>query len=343
MKDINIRITGRAGRITLQRPDALNAMTYEMCTAIEAALMDWQHNDAVDLVIIDALGTRAFCAGGDIADLYQTGRDGNFAFGQKFWADEYRLNALIARYPKPYIAFMQGFTMGGGVGISCHGSHRIVGESSKIAMPECGIGLVPDVGGSYILSRAPGYLGEYLGLTTERMGPSDAIMVGFADYFIPQEKWPILTDELEQSGDPKTVLKYVSQAPEGNFQTSLPLINSVFSLGDLGSIAKKLAQDDSDFAGATLKSISRNSPLSMACAVKILSLLRSECGSLETALKYEYRFTARSMECGDFLEGIRAAIIDKDRMPNWRNELHNVPSDDIEKMLAPLGSLDLQL
>lgn len=343
MKDINIRITGRAGRITLQRPDALNAMTYEMCTAIEAALMDWQHNDAVDLVIIDALGTRAFCAGGDIADLYQTGRDGNFAFGQKFWADEYRLNALIARYPKPYIAFMQGFTMGGGVGISCHGSHRIVGESSKIAMPECGIGLVPDVGGSYILSRAPGYLGEYLGLTTERMGPSDAIMVGFADYFIPQEKWPILTDELEQSGDPKTVLKYVSQAPEGNFQTSLPLINSVFSLGDLGSIAKKLAQDDSDFAGATLKSISRNSPLSMACAVKILSLLRSECGSLETALEYEYRFTARSMEYGDFLEGIRAAIIDKDRMPNWRNELHNVPSDDIEKMLAPLGSLDLQL
>lgn len=343
MKDINIRITGRAGRITLQRPDALNAMTYEMCTAIEAALMDWQHNDAVDLVIIDALGTRAFCAGGDIADLYQTGRDGNFAFGQKFWADEYRLNALIARYPKPYIAFMQGFTMGGGVGISCHGSHRIVGESSRIAMPECGIGLVPDVGGSYILSRAPGYLGEYLGLTTERMGPSDAIMVGFADYFIPQEKWPILTDELEQSGDPKTVLKYVSQAPEGNFQTSLPLINSVFSLGDLGSIAKKLAQDDSDFAGATLKSISRNSPLSMACAVKILSLLRSECGSLETALKYEYRFTARSMEYGDFLEGIRAAIIDKDRMPNWRNELHNVPSDDIEKMLAPLVSLDLQL
>ena len=343
MTDINIRITGRAGRITLQRPDALNAMTYEMCTAIEAALMDWQHNDAVDLVIIDALGTRAFCAGGDIADLYQTGRDGNFAFGQKFWADEYRLNALIARYPKPYIAFMQGFTMGGGVGISCHGSHRIVGESSKIAMPECGIGLVPDVGGSYILSRAPGYLGEYLGLTTERMGPSDAIMVGFADYFIPQEKWPILTDELEQSGDPKTVLKYVSQAPEGNLQTTLPLINSVFCLGDLGSIARKLAQDDSDFAGATLKSISRNSPLSMACALKILSLLRSECGSLETALKYEYRFTARSMECGDFLEGIRAAIIDKDRMPNWRNELHNVPSDDIEKMLAPLGSLDLQL
>lgn len=343
MKDINIRITGRAGRITLQRPDALNAMTYEMCTAIEAALMDWQHNDAVDLVIIDALGTRAFCAGGDIADLYQTGRDGNFAFGQKFWADEYRLNALIARYPKPYIAFMQGFTMGGGVGISCHGSHRIVGESSKIAMPECGIGLVPDVGGSYILSRAPGYLGEYLGLTTERMGPSDAIMVGFADYFIPQAKWPILTDELEQNGDPKTVLKYVSQAPEGNLQTALPLINSVFSLGDLGSIARKLAQDDRDFAGATLKSISRNSPLSMACALKILSLLRSECGSLETALKYEYRFTARSMEYGDFLEGIRAAIIDKDRMPNWRNDLHNVPSDDIEKMLAPLGSLDLQL
>ncbi|MBT4871875.1 MAG: enoyl-CoA hydratase/isomerase family protein, partial [Marinovum sp.] len=165
MNDIHIRMTGRAGRITLQRPDALNAMTYEMCTAMEAALIDWQTNDAVDLVIIDALGTRAFCAGGDIADLYQSGLDKNYAFGQKFWADEYRLNSLIAGYPKPFIALMQGFTMGGGVGISCHGSHRIVGETSQIAMPECGIGLVPDVGGSYILSRAPGYLGEYLGLT----------------------------------------------------------------------------------------------------------------------------------------------------------------------------------
>ena len=319
MKDINIRISGRAGRITLQRPDALNAMTYEMCTAIEAALMDWKTNDTVDLVIIDALGTRAFCAGGDIADLYQSGLDKNYAFGQKFWADEYRLNALIARYPKPYIALMQGFTMGGGVGISCHGSHRIVGETSQIAMPECGIGLVPDVGGSYILSRAPGFLGEYLGLTADRMGPKDAIEVGFADYFIPQDRWAAMTKMLEKTGDPEAVKTYVGDTPAGKFADALPMINTAFQSGDLSTIVRELSNQDSSFAEKTLKAMGRNSPLSMACALKIIEHLRDRSGDLETALRCEYRFTARAMEFGEFLEGIRAAIIDKDRTPNWQH------------------------
>src|SRR6056300_1702778 len=175
MTDIHIRITGRAGRITLNRPKALNALTYDMCLAMEQALLAWRDDPAVDMVVIDATGDRAFCAGGDIADLYASGLRGDYAYGQTFWAAEYRLNALIYHYPKPYIAFMQGFTMGGGVGISCHGSHRIVGETSQIAMPECGIGLIPDVGGSYILACAPGYLGEYLGLTAARMAAADAI------------------------------------------------------------------------------------------------------------------------------------------------------------------------
>jgi len=156
MSDILIRQDGHAGRITLNRPEALNAMTYDMAHAIEHALDAWRDDPSVALVIIDALGDKAFCAGGDIQDLYAQGQRGNFAYGEQFWADEYRLNAKIFEYPKPYIAFMQGFTMGGGVGISCHGSHRIVGESSQIAMPECGIGLVPDVGGSLMLALAPG-------------------------------------------------------------------------------------------------------------------------------------------------------------------------------------------
>ena len=159
MSNVWIRIEGVAGRITLQRPDALNAMTYDMCRAIEAALDGWRDDPAVTLVIFDAEGERAFCAGGDIADLYATGRAGDFAYGQTFWADEYRLNHNIFTYPKPVVSFLQGFTMGGGVGIGCHGSHRIVGETSHIAMPECGIGLVPDVGGSLMLALAPGRVG----------------------------------------------------------------------------------------------------------------------------------------------------------------------------------------
>ena len=163
--EIHIRKEGRAGRITLDRPKALNALTYDMALAIGAALDQWRDDGAVDLVIIDALGDKAFCAGGDIQKLYDTGRAGDFAYGRRFWADEYRLNARIAEYPKPYVALMQGFVMGGGVGISCHGSHRIVCASTRIAMPECGIGLVPDVGGSLLLARAPGRLGEYVGCT----------------------------------------------------------------------------------------------------------------------------------------------------------------------------------
>ena len=156
MSDIDIRTTGQAGRITLTRSKALNAMTYQMCLAIEEALEEWRNNDDVSVIVIDAEGDRAFCSGGDIAELYATGTQGDFSYGQKFWADEYRLNHKIFSYPKPVISFLQGFTMGGGVGFGCHGSHRIVGESSQIAMPEVGIGLVPDVGGSLMLALAPG-------------------------------------------------------------------------------------------------------------------------------------------------------------------------------------------
>ena len=153
--DILIRRQGRAGRITLNRPKALNALTYGMCLEIDRALRAWADDPEVACVVIDAVGERAFCAGGDIQVMYETGTAGDYAYGRRFWADEYRMNAQIAEYPKPYIALMQGFTMGGGVGVACHGSHRIVGRSSRIAMPECAIGLVPDVGGSALLARAP--------------------------------------------------------------------------------------------------------------------------------------------------------------------------------------------
>ena len=182
MSDINIRKIGRTGRITLTRPQALNALSYPMCLAIEDALDAWATDDDVAMVIIDAEGDRAFCAGGDIQEMYDTASAGDFAYGRRFWADEYRMNAKMFDFPKPVATFMQGFTMGGGVGVGCHGSHRVVGESSQVAMPEVCIGLVPDVGGSYILAKAPGHMGEYLGLTAARMSAGDAITAGFADY-----------------------------------------------------------------------------------------------------------------------------------------------------------------
>ncbi|WP_299030743.1 enoyl-CoA hydratase/isomerase family protein [uncultured Sulfitobacter sp.] len=337
MSDIDIRIVGRAGRITLTRPNALNAMTYEMCLAIESALDTWREDALVDLVVFDAQGERAFCSGGDIAELYATGMKGDYAYGQKFWADEYRLNNKIFGYPKPVVSFLQGFTMGGGVGIGCHGSHRIVGESSQIAMPEVGIGLVPDVGGSLMLALAPGRLGEYLGITAARMNADDAIYAGFADSYIPQSMWIDLIAQLETSGDLSCLDKHAAPAPEGTLRANQDKIDRLFGGESLGDIMRTLAVEACPFAEQALKLIGRNAPLSMACAVETIHRLRGPTITMEKALDLEYRFTARAMEHGDFLEGIRAAIIDKDRQPKWQYAQGDVPAVAVSKMLMPLG------
>ena len=342
MTDISIRITGRAGRITLQRPQALNAMTYDMCIAIERAFDDWRADPAVDVVVLDAEGDRAFCSGGDIAELYATGTQGDFAYGQTFWADEYRLNHKIFHFPKPVVSFLQGFTMGGGVGIGCHGSHRVVGDSSQIAMPECGIGLVPDVGGSLMLALAPGRLGEYLGTTAARMTAADAIFAGFADLYLPEGQWPALIAQIEATGDPACVEVAATAAAPGPIEASMPDIDRHFYGASLSDILITLRAEDSDFARATLKQMGRNSPLSMACAIETLHRLRGPSLTLEKALDLEYRFTARAMEHGDFIEGIRAAIIDKDRSPNWQFADGTVPATAISKMLMPLGKMALK-
>ncbi|MDZ4135829.1 MAG: enoyl-CoA hydratase/isomerase family protein, partial [Paracoccaceae bacterium] len=228
-EEIGIRIDGPVGHITLNRPEALNALTYPMCLALDAALLRWRDDPAVTLVLIDAAGPRAFCAGGDIAQLYAEGRAGNFAHGQAFWRDEYRMNARIAEYPKPIVSLMQGFTMGGGVGVGCHASHRIVGESAQVAMPECGIGLVPDVGGSCLLARGPGRLGEYLGTTGTRMGPADAIFAGFADTYVPEADWPALTRALIATGTPDVIGRLARTPPPGALPGLLPAINVHFA------------------------------------------------------------------------------------------------------------------
>jgi 3-hydroxyisobutyrate dehydrogenase len=343
MSDIDIRITGHAGRITLQRPQALNAMTYDMCLAIEAAFDAWRNDDTVSMIIIDAEGDRAFCSGGDIAQLYATGTAGDYAYGQKFWADEYRLNHKIFSYPKPVVSFLQGFTMGGGVGIGCHGSHRIVGETSQIAMPECGIGLVPDVGGSLMLALAPGRLGEYLGTTAVRMSADDAIYVGFADAYIPELKWPDLISRLEETGDISAIAAQAETAPEGTLRSLSPQIDALFAGEALSDVLTLLQADPSEFAQETLKKLSRVSPLSVASTIEMIHRLRGQSISMEKALDLEYRFTFRAMEHGDFLEGIRAAIIDKDRAPKWQFADMSVPLASVAKMLQPLGKSALKL
>lgn len=343
MSDISIRKSGRAGRITLTRPKALNALSYDMCIAIEKAIDDWRDDPEVAVIVLDAVGEKAFCAGGDVAQLYETGKAGDFDFARRFWADEYRLNNKLHGYPKPVISFMQGFTMGGGVGIGCHGSHRVVGESSKIAMPECGIGLVPDVGGTLLLAQAPGRMGEYLGLTGARMGANDVLHAGFADYFIPEAKWPNLIAQLEENGDPFILDRAATTPPPSKLAEVQEEVDHLFNRESLSEINAALSMSDSDFAVGTLKTLRRNSPLSMACTLEMLRRLRGPGIGMVPALAQEYRFTARSLEKGDFIEGVRAAIIDKDRSPNWQHADWNIPQADVDAMLAPLGDNELKL
>ncbi|WP_147125140.1 enoyl-CoA hydratase/isomerase family protein [Shimia ponticola] len=339
MTDVLIRKDGRAGHITLNRPKALNALTWDMCLQIEAAITDWASDDGVALIIIDAEGEKAFCAGGDIAEMYRTGTEGDFDYGRRFWTDEYRLNAKLARYPKPVVSFLQGFTMGGGVGLGCHCSHRVVGDTSQIAMPEVGIGLVPDVGGSLILAHAPGQLGDYLALTAARMDAGNAIYAGFADHYVPEDQWNALKITMAETGQ---LPGFEHPAPNASFAAHDAELKHYFSGATPADIARALAVSDDDFAASALKAIKRHSPLAMACGLSIIRRLRST-DDITRALELEYRFTSRAMEHGDFIEGIRAAIIDKDRSPNWRHTLDKVPAVDVSAMLHPLGADILNL
>ncbi|MBY6005766.1 enoyl-CoA hydratase/isomerase family protein [Salipiger bermudensis] len=343
MSDTHIRKHGRAGQITLTRPRALNALTYDMCMAIEAALDAWRDDVTVDLVILDAEGEKAFCAGGDIAEIYRAGLSGDFDAGRDFWRDEYRMNAKLADYPKPIVSFLHGFVMGGGVGLGGHVSHRVIGESAQIAMPECGIGFVPDVGGSLLLARAPGRLGAYLGLTAARMGPGDALHAGFADLFVPEARWEALKSELAETGSVSALDAAAGPAPESPLAAAQGEIDTLFASDSLPEIKAALDAAEGEIAARAAKAVGRNAPLSMAVTLAMLARLREGTPDIRRALEQEYRVSHRIVEEGDFLEGVRAQIIDKDRNPSWRFPIEEVTEDRIAAMLASLGEAELAL
>jgi len=329
------RKEGQAGWLTFNRPKALNALDHEMAEEIEHALDAWRDDPAVKLVIVDAVGERAFCAGGDIAAIYHQGRAGDYLTGPRFWRDEYRMNAKIAEYPKPVIAFMQGFVMGGGVGVGGHAGYRIVGDTTQIAMPETGIGLIPDVGGTLILAKAPGRVGEYLGITGGRIGAADAIYAGFADLYLPEAEWPALKAELAATGDTTVIPRKRVPAEKGFLPERRPQIEAGFGGHDLREIVATLEAAGTVFAAETLKVIRRNSALSEEATLRLVRMTRAT-PTIREALSNEFRFTLRAVEHGDFLEGVRAQIIDKDRNPQWKYTLDTLPEALVSEMLAPL-------
>lgn len=328
------RKQGRIGRLTFNRPQALNALSHSMALVIESALDDWRDDDEVQLVLIDAVGDKAFCAGGDIAAVYHAGRAGDYALGRAFWRDEYRMNAKIAEFRKPVVAFLQGFVMGGGVGVGGHARHRIVGDSTQIAMPESGIGLIPDVGGTLLLARAPGYLGEYLGITGARMGPGDAIHAGFADHYLPEADWAALKETLIETGDPARIP--ARPAPASALAGQQGAVDAAFGGADLAAIIAALEAQGGALAQGALQAIGRNAPLSMAATLQLVRMTRAT-PTIRAALDHEFRFTWRACAQGDFLEGVRAQIIDKDRTPRWKHTLSTLRPAEVAAMLEPLG------
>jgi enoyl-CoA hydratase len=313
--DILFERRGRLGLITMNRPKALNALTHEMSLALDRQLKAWAGDPRIETVAIIGAGDRAFCAGGDIRALYQSGPKGQLT--REFYWNEYRMNRRIFRYPKRYIALMDGITMGGGVGVSAPGRTRVVTEKTLLAMPETGIGLFPDVGASYYLSHMPGQLGVYLGLTGNRIQAADILYTGFGTHFAPSASMAAVAAELEAS-DPDDVLKRHATpldqvAPLSELRT---VIDRCFSGYTVEAIVAALEKEGGAWADQVRATLLQKAPMSLK--VTLRQLREAAHMSFEDCMIMEYRLVQAFMADSDFFEGVRAVIIDKDNKPNWR-------------------------
>ncbi|MEU9618915.1 enoyl-CoA hydratase/isomerase family protein [Streptomyces sp. NPDC048155] len=333
---------GRAAHLTLNRPQALNSLTHAMVRRIDEALTAWEHDPAVATVIITGAGERGLCAGGDIRSIYEDVRAGNTA-SAGFWRDEYRLNARIARYPKPYVAVMDGIVMGGGVGVSAHGSICIVTERSRIAMPETGIGFVPDVGGTYLLALAPGELGTHLALTGAQIGAGDALLCGLADHFVPSGHLPQLLGELPTRPVWDALQLYVRQPPPGELAGHRSWIDACYSADTVEEIIGRLRGHGSSAAEEAADTLAAKSPTALKVTLAALRRAR-RLGPLEHVLEQEYRISCAALASHDLAEGIRAQVIDKDRSPHWAPAtLAQVTDTDVARYFAPPAEGELHL
>ena len=336
-EDVLIRRAGRAGRITLNRPKALNALSHAMVAPMMQALTRWIDDSAVALVILDGAGDRGLCAGGDVNALYHSRATQGSALARRFWADEYPLNALIGRYPKPVVAIQDGIVMGGGIGLSGHASFRIATERSMLAMPETTIGLIPDVGGTWLLSQAPGQLGPYLGLLGHRMSAGDAIYAGFSDTCVQAARLPELVRVLSETDEPisAAIAGFAVAPPPSVLARHQTEIDAAFGHDTVEGIVTALRAMPGEFAEKSLKEFAARSPLSLKVTLAAIRRARS-LASLERALEVEYRLCVRLFEHGEFPEGIRALLIDKDRKPAWNPpRLEDIAPDMVEAFFAP--------
>ena len=343
--EVRIEKRGRAGFIVLNRTRALNALTLNMVRLIAGALDEFEADDEVERVVVTGAGGRAFCAGGDIRWLYERGREGDHAAQLTFWREEYILNHRIKRFPKPYVALMDGIVMGGGVGVSLHGSHRVASERCVFAMPEVGIGFFPDVGATYVLPRLPHRIGIYLAVTGSRAEAGDMTALGLATSFTPSDGLAALERALEtQGGAVEAILAaHAAPAPASKLIAEAAMIAAAFADLDPPAILAALATaagQGSEFAKLAVAALALKSPTSQAIALR---QMRDGAGlDFEDAMRTEFRIVSRICRGHDFYEGVRAVIVDKDNRPIWSPSAgESVAGEAVDAYFAPLGADEL--
>ncbi|MGK6311732.1 enoyl-CoA hydratase/isomerase family protein [Neorhizobium sp. DT-125] len=331
---------GSAAIIRLNRPKALNSLNLAMVRAMKAAMERFAEDPEVSCVVLKGEGERGLCAGGDIRVIHEMGKAGDPDV-TRFWREEFPLNYMIAHYGKPYVALMDGIVMGGGVGVSSHGGHRIVTERTRLAMPETGIGYVPDVGATWLLPHAPGETGTWMALTGEAIGAADAIYAGLADTHVPSERLGALVDALgELKGGAsdeqvRAVIDRFAVVPgESQLEANRKLIDRAFGFETVEEIVAALGKEEGEFAVRTREIISKRSPTSLKLALRLLRLGR-QSSSLVECLEREFTAGTEILRNRDFYEGVRAAIIDKDRNPKWSPAgLEEVRGADLDRYFA---------
>jgi enoyl-CoA hydratase len=352
-QDIIFGRRGGAGTVLLNRPQALNAFTLGMYRRLEPMLHAWAADRDVHAVLVEGAGDRAFCAGGDVRAVYEAGKgiSGDKSFTSDFFAEEYRIISFIHRFPKPYIAIIDGITMGGGAGVSVNGAYRVATEKTMFAMPETGIGLFPDVGATRFLNLGPGQIGRYLGLTGARLGAADALYCGFATHFVPRARVPALVEELtgiawqpgsERSQVEALLARFAADPGPPPLAARRDVIDRCFRHERVEDIIAGLAAEraEIEWAAETSAMLSSKSPTSLRITLRQLVLGRDF--DLEEALQLEYRMVQHVMAAHDFYEGVRAALVDKDQKPRWRPaSLAGIDAAAAEAYFAPLGPAGL--
>ncbi|OSC36203.1 enoyl-CoA hydratase/isomerase family protein [Mycobacterium decipiens] len=333
--EVLTRVDEGTGLVTLNRPKAINSLTQTMVELLSTVLIRWERDDAVRAVVLAGAGERGLCAGGDVVAVYHSARADGVA-ARRFWRDEYLLNGQIGRFTKPYVALMDGIVMGGGVGVSAHANVRVVTDTSKIAMPEVGIGFIPDVGGAYLLARAPGALGLHAALTGAPFSGADAIALGFADHFVPHGELDAFTQAIIADGVHSALAGHAVEPPPSNLAAQRDWIDECYAGDSVADIVAALRRHGAGPAADAADLIASRSPIALSVTLEALRRA-AKLETLEDVLIQDYRVSSASLRSHDLVEGIRAQLIDKDRDPKWSPAtLDAVKAADVEAHFEPV-------